>query len=92
MVDQKPGKNLGCMAEKRNVGDRLKRFLAKFQANPSSPLGVNGRSQISKNSQKNRIFAIFSQSSNGRLPQEDSSDWPETWPKCVSDDPQHFIF
>ena len=29
---------------------------------------------------------------NGRLPPEDGSDWPETWPKRVSDDSQHFIF
>ena len=29
---------------------------------------------------------------NGRLPLEDSSDWPQTWPKRVSDDPRHFIF
>ena len=37
-------------------------------------------------------IAIFSQTLNGRLPPEDSSDWLETWPKRVSDDPQWFIF
>ena len=29
---------------------------------------------------------------NGRLPLEDGSDRPQTWPKLVSDDPRHFIF
>ena len=41
--------------------------------------------------QKVKIFVIFSRYLNGRLPPEDSSDWPETWPKRVSEDPQHFI-
>ena len=27
----------------------------------------------------------MSQTLNGRLPLEDSSDWPQTWPKRVSD-------
>ena len=34
----------------------------------------------------------MSQTLNGRLPPEDSSDWPQTWPKRVSDDPRHFMF
>ena len=38
------------------------------------------------------IFAILREISNGRLPLEDGSDWPETWAKRVSDDPRHFIF
>ena len=36
-----------------NVGKHLKRVLAKFQANPSHPQGVNGRSKFAKN------FEIF---------------------------------
>ena len=32
--------------EKWNVGDRLKRVLAKFEADRSHPRGVNGRSKI----------------------------------------------
>ena len=31
------------------------------------------------------------QTSNGRLPLEDGSDWHETLPKRVSDDSRHFI-
>ena len=45
--------NLGCMVERPNVGDRLKRVLAKFQVNRSHPRGVNGRSKIF---QKLQIF------------------------------------
>ena len=41
---------------------------------------------------KNQNFEKISQTLNGRLPPEDSSDWPQTWPKRVSDDPRHFIF
>ena len=36
--------------------------------------------------------SIFWKTLNGRLPPEDGSDLAETWPKCVSDDPRHFIF
>ena len=32
-----------------------------------------------------------SQTLNSRLPPEDGSVWPETWPKPVSGDPRHFI-
>ena len=32
--------------EKSNVGNRLKRVLAKFEANQSYPRGVNGRSKF----------------------------------------------
>ena len=35
---------------------------------------------------------MFSKILIGRLPPEDSSDWPETLPKYLSDDPQHSIF
>ena len=39
------------------------------------------------------IFGIdFFETLNGRLPLEDGSDWRETLPKRVSDDPQHLIF
>ena len=34
--------------KKWNVGDRLKRVLAKFEANRSYPRGVNGRSKFRK--------------------------------------------
>ena len=34
--------------EKRNVGNRLKRVLAKFRADPSRFRGVNGRSKFRK--------------------------------------------
>ena len=36
--------------------------------------------------------SIFYKTLNGRLPLKHSSDWPQTLPKRVSDDPQHFIF
>ena len=39
-----------------NVGDRLKRVLAKFQRNRSYPRGVNGRSKFSNKSQ---IFDVL---------------------------------
>ena len=51
MIDQKSETFLVYKVKRWNVGDRLKRVLAKFQANPSYPRGVNGRSKISKNSQ-----------------------------------------
>ena len=44
------------MVERPNVGDRLKRVLAKFQVNRSHPQGVNGRSEISK---KSHIFRLL---------------------------------
>ena len=34
---------------KRNVGNRLKRVLPKFRADPSFVQGVNGRSKLRKN-------------------------------------------
>ena len=34
--------------EKSNVGNRLKRVLAKFRADRSHPRGVNGRSNFSR--------------------------------------------
>ena len=37
--------------EKWNVGDRLKRVLAKFEANRSYVWGVNGRSKFRKKSE-----------------------------------------
>ena len=37
-------------------------------------------------------FRKFFETSNGRLPLKHSSDRPQTLPKRVSDDPQHFIF
>ena len=52
MIDQKSENLLGFKVERWNVGDRLKRVLAKFQANRSYPQGVNGRSKIAKKSQK----------------------------------------
>ena len=42
------------MVERPNVGDRLKRVLAKFQVNRSHPRGVDGRSKILK--KKSQIF------------------------------------
>ena len=41
--------------KKWNVGDRLKRVLAKFEANRSYPRGVNGRSKFCKI----RFFFVF---------------------------------
>ena len=41
---------------------------------------------------KKSTFSDFSRFLIGRLPPEDSSDWPQTWPKRVSDDPRRFIF
>ena len=40
----------------------------------------------------NSRISIFFETSNGRLPLEDGSDWRETLGKRVSDDLQHFIF
>ena len=37
-------------------------------------------------------FRFFCETLNGRLPLKHSSDRPQTLPKRVSDDPQHFIF
>ena len=34
----------------------------------------------------------FCETLNGRLPLEDGSDRPQTWPKRVSDESRHFIF
>ena len=34
----------------------------------------------------------FVRTLSGLLPPDDSSDRRETWSKCVSDDPRHFIF
>ena len=45
--------------------------------------------------QKDKRFSrisIFLETLNGRLPLKHSSDWPQTLPKRVSDDPRHFIF
>ena len=41
-------KNLLLAVEKSNVGNRLKRVLAKFRANRSHPRGLNGRSKFRK--------------------------------------------
>ena len=41
---------------------------------------------------ESRKFAKIFKIPMGRLPPEDGSDRPQTWPKRVSDDPQHFIF
>ena len=43
-----PKTKLNCRLEKRNVGDRLKRVLAKFQTHRSYFDGVNGCSKIAK--------------------------------------------
>ena len=55
-----------------NVGKHLKRVLAKFQANPSHPQGVNGRSKFAK------IFeiSIFSASKN----EMSGIVWNAFWP------------
>ena len=39
-----------------------------------------------------RNWCPFFEISNSRFPIEQSSDWRETLPKCVSDDSRHFIF
>ena len=41
---------------------------------------------------ENNFFSKFSQTLTVRLPPEDGSDWPETWPKRVSGDPRTFTF
>ena len=50
-----------------------------------APIGLKLR-------QNEFVFRVCSQTLNGRLPPEDSSDWPETLGKRVSDDLEHFIF
>ena len=62
VIDQKFEKELRFNVERSNVGDRLKRVLAKFQANRSHPQRVNRPSKfakISKNiSSKNETSGI----------------------------------
>ena len=55
---QKSKKILVFDVETWNVGKHLKRVLAKFQANPSHPRGVNGRSKISKSSQNSDFLTV----------------------------------
>ena len=63
---------------------------AKFDA--ESAFEVNLAVAPQKPDQNCEQLIFCSKTLNGRLPPEDSSDWPETWPKRVSDDPRHFIF
>ena len=47
---------------------------------------------LSENDFGNEVLAICLRSLNSRLPLKHGSDRPQTLPKRVSDDPQHFIF
>ena len=48
--------------------------------------------QLTYNKQRFREFRKFLETLNGGLPLKHSSDRPQTLPKRVSDDSQHFIF
>ena len=53
--------------EKSNVGNRLKRVLAKFHADRSHPRGVNGRSKKRKNERTNeRTYERTNERTNER--------------------------
>ena len=57
--------------ETSNVGNRLKRVLAKFRADRSHPRGVNGRSKFRKNSTP--------KTSNGRKIARIAPIWTKIW-------------
>ena len=72
-----------CM--KRNVGELEIYQLSNFQLRTT----LAGRQNVEKTKRKN--FEKL-QTLNVRLPPKQCSVWLQTLGKCVSDDPQHFIF
>ena len=76
IIDQTSKIFLGFRVEKWNVGDHLKRVLAKFQANRRHPRGVNGPSKFAKISQNIRRKMKCRGSSETRFPEV----WGQTEP------------
>ena len=87
IFDAEPLRNpLGSLLERSwMLLEPKKRSSDQLLAAPRSP-GTPGKVQNVQNMQ------FFSRPLNEHLPPDDISDQPETWPKCVSDEPQYFIF